>query len=166
MKWQRRTIMLSYQSQNLSLLYHFGDSTLAAGFLFLTLKSWFYSCMQPANIADIHFYSLWQNPHHKGKKIHTIVFTGQKFHLWLVISQILISHLWEKPSNLSAFVQFLTNQFFSQARRKSQYLHYEPTCINTHFKNFGSSKTLPFSKYATKISSARLLVWDTTIKWA
>ena len=26
-----------------------------ADFLFSTLKSWFYSCQQPANLADIHF---------------------------------------------------------------------------------------------------------------
>ena len=80
--------------------------TPTADFLFLTLKSWVYSCTHP---AYIHFHSLWQNPHHKGKKTQTIVFTSQKFHLWLVISQILFSHLWEKPSNLSEFVQFLTN---------------------------------------------------------
>ena len=84
-----------------------------ADFLFLTLKSWFYSCMQPANSADIHFHSFWQNPYHKGKKTHVTIFTGQKFHLQLVIGQILISHLWEKPSNLSEFVQSITNQFFS-----------------------------------------------------
>ena len=30
--------------------------------LFSTLKSWFYSYMQPANIANIHFHSLWQAP--------------------------------------------------------------------------------------------------------
>ena len=29
-------------------------------FLFLTLKSWFYSCMPPANTADILFHSLWE----------------------------------------------------------------------------------------------------------
>ena len=29
-------------------------------FFFLTLKSWFYSCMPPANTADIHFHSLWE----------------------------------------------------------------------------------------------------------
>ena len=52
--------------------------------------------------------------HHKGKKTHVIVFTGQTFHLQLVIGQMLISHLWEKPSNLSEFVQSITNQFFFQ----------------------------------------------------
>ena len=31
-----------------------------------------------------------------------------------------------------------------------------------HFKNFGPSKTFPFPKYTTKISSPRLPVWDTT----
>ena len=73
--------------------------------------------MQPTNIADIYFHSLWQNPLHKGnkgKKTHTIVFTGQKFRLWLVIDQMLIFHLWEKPSDLSEFVQFFTNQFSFQ----------------------------------------------------
>ena len=59
-----------------------------ADFLFLT-----YSCLQPTNIADIHFHSLCQAPHYKGKKTYTIVFTGQKFHLRLVIGQILISHV-------------------------------------------------------------------------
>ena len=39
-----------------------------AVFLFLTYKSWFYSCMQPVNISDIHFYSLWQAPTLQKKK--------------------------------------------------------------------------------------------------
>ena len=103
-------------------------------------------------------------PHHKGKKTHVIGFTGQKFHLQLVIGQMLISHLWEKPSNLSEFVKSITNQFFfsNLARNKSQGVYYKPTCIHMHFKNFGPSKTSPFSKYTTKISSPRLPAWDTT----
>ena len=32
-------------------------------------------------------------PQHKGKKTHTIVFSGQKFHLQLVIGQMAISQL-------------------------------------------------------------------------
>ena len=56
--------------------------------------------MQPANIADIHFHSLWQAPTPQEQKTHVLFFTGQKFHLQLVIGQMLISHLWEKPSNL------------------------------------------------------------------
>ena len=131
--------------------------------MLLTLKSWFYSWRQPANIADIHFHSLWQAPTPQGQKTHVIVFTGQKFHLQLVIGQMLISRLWEKPSNLSEFVQSITNQFFSNlAWSKSQGVYYKPTCIHMHFKNFGPSKTFPFSKYTTKISSPRLPVWDTT----
>ena len=65
---------------------------------------------------------------------------------------MLISHLWGKPSDLSEFVQFITNQFFFSdlAWSKSQYVYYRPTCIHTHFKNFGPCKTLPFSKYTTK----------------
>ena len=64
--------------------------------------------MQPANIADIYFHSLWQNPLHKGKKTHTIVFIGQKFRLWLVIGKMLIFHLWENHltyPNLHSFLQ-------------------------------------------------------------
>ena len=99
-----------------------------------------------------HFIPFGKPPHHKGKKTHTIVSTGQKFHLWQMIGQMLISHLWGKPSDLSEFVQFITNQFFFSdlAWSKSQYVYYKPTCIHTHFKNFGPCKTLPFSKYTTK----------------
>ena len=50
-----------------------------AAFLFLNLKSWYQSCLQPANFAEIYFHSLGKPPHHKGKKTHTIVFTGQNF---------------------------------------------------------------------------------------
>ena len=39
-----------------------------ADFLFLTLKSWFYSCVQSVNIVDIHFHSLWQAHTTKTKK--------------------------------------------------------------------------------------------------
>ena len=39
--------------------------TPTADFLFLTLKSWFYSCMHQANTVDIHF---GKPPHHKAKK--------------------------------------------------------------------------------------------------
>ena len=49
--------------------------TPTADFLFLTLKSWFYSCMHQANTVDIHF---GKPPHHKAKKTYTIFFTGQK----------------------------------------------------------------------------------------
>ena len=137
--------------------------TQTTDFLFLTLKSWFYSCRQPANIADIHFHSLCQAPTPQGQKTHVIVFTGQKFHLQLVIGQMLISHLWEKLSNLSEFLQSTTINFFSNlAWSKSQCVYYKPMCTDTHFKNFGPSKTLPFSKYTTKISSPRLPVWDTS----
>ena len=45
-----------------------------AAFLFLNLKSWYQSCLQPANFAEIHFHSLGKPPHHKGKKTHTIVY--------------------------------------------------------------------------------------------
>ena len=69
--------------------------------LFSNSKSWFYSCQEPVNHADIHSHSLWQAPsQHKGKKTHTIVFSGQKFHLQLVIGQMAISQLWEKLSYL------------------------------------------------------------------
>ena len=52
--------------------------------------------------------------------------------------------------------------FLNLAWSRSQYICYKPTCINTHFKNFGPGKTLPFSKYTTKIRCPQLLVWDTT----
>ena len=53
--------------------------------------------MQLANIAVIYFHSLLQAPtlQRPKKKTHTIIFTGQKFYLRLVIGQILISDLWE-----------------------------------------------------------------------
>ena len=70
------------------------------------------SCTHPANIAAIHFHSLWQAPTPQRQKNPYYCFTGQKFHLWLVIGQMLISHLWRKPSDLSEFVQLITNQFF------------------------------------------------------
>ena len=62
--------------------------TPTADFLFQTLKLWFYGYMQPANIAGIHF---GKPPQHKGKKTHTIVFTGKNFiyNLWLVTSSFL-----------------------------------------------------------------------------
>ena len=55
-----------------------------ADFLFLTLKWWFYSCMQTAKIADVYFYSLWQAPTPQRQKTRTIVSTGKKYNLWLV----------------------------------------------------------------------------------
>ena len=51
----------------LSDIIFWNESTLftpTAYYLFLTWKSWFYSCTHPADIADIHFHSLWQAPHH------------------------------------------------------------------------------------------------------
>ena len=41
-----------------------------ADFLFLALKWWFYSCMQPANIAENNFtfFHFGKPTHHKGKK--------------------------------------------------------------------------------------------------
>ena len=69
--------------------------------------------MQPATIADFHFHSLWQATTPQRQK-NVIVYTGQKFHLQLVIGQMLISHLRGKPSNLSEFVQSITNQYFFQ----------------------------------------------------
>ena len=54
-----------------------------ADFLFLTLKSWFFSCMQPANITHIHFHSLWQAPTPQTFKIKKNPYYG--FH-WLKIS--------------------------------------------------------------------------------
>ena len=69
--------------------------------LFSNSKSWFYSChagtSRPCWHSLIHF---GKPPQHKGKKTHTIAFSGQKFHLQLVIGQMAISQLWEKPSYL------------------------------------------------------------------
>ena len=60
-------------------------------FLFLTLKSWFYSCMPPANTADIHFHSLWEaSTPQRQKKPILFFFTGKTFHPGLVIVQMLI----------------------------------------------------------------------------
>ena len=64
-----------------------------ADFLFWTLKSWFYSCLQPANLTDIHFHSFWQAPkpqRHKKNPYHC--FHWSKYLLQLVIGQMLISH--------------------------------------------------------------------------
>ena len=84
-----------------------------ADFLFLTLKSWFHSCLQPANLANIHFHSLQQAPTpQRQKRPYYLIFTNQKFHLQLVIYQMLISQSWEKPSYLSKFVQLLQIFFF------------------------------------------------------
>ena len=60
-------------SQIFSLLSHYLNKLIwlvytNSWLLVLTLKSWFYCCMQPTNIADIYFHSLWQNPLHKGNK--------------------------------------------------------------------------------------------------
>ena len=155
------------ESRNLSLLYHFGDSSFVPGianvrdwskhrfrprvwsvcmrwnqsdfqqfswfnlitptadFLFLTLKSWFYSCMQPANIADIHFYSLCQAPTPQRQKTHTIVFTDQKSHLRLVIGQLLIFHFWKNHpiyQNLCSLLQIIFF-FFNLACSIFQYVY-------------------------------------------
>ena len=48
-------------------LNEFNLFTPKADFLFLTLKSWFYRSMQPANIANIHFHLLWQGHTKKTK---------------------------------------------------------------------------------------------------
>ena len=72
------------------------------------------------------------------------------YDLWLVRCSFLIceeNHL--TYQNLCSSLQI--NFFFSDlAWSKSQYIYYRPTCIHTHFKNFGPCKTLPFSKYTTK----------------
>ena len=62
------------------------------------------------------------------------------------------------------FAVYYKSIFFSNlAWSKYQgVLYYKPTCIHMHLKNFGPSKTFPFPKYTTKISSPRLPVWDTT----
>ena len=124
-----------------------------AGFLFLTLKSWFYSCMQPANIAIT---LAKATPQRQRKPIlqFSLVKNFSSFlpcekTIWLI----------------SICAVYYISILFSNLvwRNLSAYINYKPTCIHTHFKNFGPSKSLPFSKYATKISSAWLLVWDTTI---
>ena len=83
-----------------------------ADFLFLTLKSWFFSCMQPANITHIHFHSLWQAPTPQTFKIK------KKPILWFSLVKNFIYDFWlvrysflkcEKPSNISEFMQFITN---------------------------------------------------------
>ena len=126
-----------------------------AGFLFLTLKSRFYSCMQPANIAIT---LAKATPQRQRKPIlqFSLVKNFSSFlpcekTIWLI----------------SICAVYYISILFSNLvwRNLSAYINYKPTCIHTHFKNFGASKTLPFSKYATKISIAWLLVWDTTIIW-
>ena len=46
------------------------------------------------------FINFSKPPQNKGKKTHTIFSSGQKFHLQLVIGQMVISKLWEKLSYL------------------------------------------------------------------
>ena len=64
--------------------------TPTADFLFLTLKSWFYSCIHPANIADVHFHSLsftLASPHTTKAKNPILLFLLLKnfiYDLWLV----------------------------------------------------------------------------------
>ena len=120
-------------------LHEFNLFTPMTDFVFLTLKSWFYSWMQPTNIADIHFHSLWQAPTTtKAKKIILLFTLVKCFRFQLVICQMLISHLW-KLSNQSEFVQFITNQFFfsNLAWSKSQYVYDKPAYILKHLKKFG-----------------------------
>ena len=56
----RQRLWLVCMRQNQNDFHQFSWSP--AEFLFSTLKSWFYSCQQPANLADIHFHSVWQAP--------------------------------------------------------------------------------------------------------
>ena len=73
MRWNQMIFPDSYEVHSafsdIIFINEFKLFTLTADFLFLTLKSWFYSSMQPANIADIHFHPLWQALHStKAKK--------------------------------------------------------------------------------------------------
>ena len=59
----------------------------------------------------------------------------------------------EKPSDISEFVQFITNNFFfNLVWSVYQYVYDELTYIHTHFKKFGPGRTLTVFKYTTKIS--------------
>ena len=91
-------------------IHKFNLFTPTADFLFLTLKSWFSSCMQPAKIADIHF---GKPPHLKGKKPILLFSLVKNFisNLWLVRCLFFTC---EKPYDLSEFVQFITNDFLFQ----------------------------------------------------
>ena len=149
---------------NVIFINEFNLFTPTADFLFLTLKSWFYSCIHPANIADLHFHSLWQAPTPQRQKIPYYCFYSSKIssmtcdwsdaHFSLVRKTI-----W--PIRICA-AHYKSIFFSNLAWSKSQYVYYKRTCIHTHFKNFGLSKTLPFSKYKTKIRSPWLILWDTT----
>ena len=57
-RFRQSKIVTSFMRQNQNNFHQFSWSP--ADFLFSTLKSWFYSCQQPANHADIPFHSLWQ----------------------------------------------------------------------------------------------------------
>ena len=96
--------------QNQSDFHQFSWSP--ADFLFSTLESWFYSCQQPANLADIPFHSFWQALTTQRQKNPKNCFHWSKIiYPQPVIGQMFISQLWEKPSYLSEFVQFITNTF-------------------------------------------------------
>ena len=120
--------------------------------MFLTLKSWFYSCTHRVNIADVHFHSLWQaptpqrqeNPYYcfYWSKISSMTCDWSDAHFSFVRKTI-----W--PIRICA-VHYKSIFFSDLAWSKSVYVYYKPTCIHTHFKNFGPCKTLPFSKYTTK----------------
>ena len=70
------------------------------------------------------------SPHNT--RVKKPVFTGHStFHLQLVIGQMLISHLWEKPSNL--YVYYKSIFFSNLAWSKSQGVYYKPTCIHIYF---------------------------------
>ena len=99
-----------------------------ADFLFLTLKSWFYSCTHPTNIADVNFHSLLAlAPTPQKQKKPILLFSLVKnfiSDLWFIRCLFLT---YEKLSNLSEFVQFITNNFFSNlACSISQYVHDKP----------------------------------------
>ena len=120
--------------------------------------------MQPATIADFHFHSLWQatTPQRQKNPCYCLYWSKispptrdwSDAHFSLARKTI-------QPIRICA-VYYKSIFFSNLAWSKSQYVYYKPKCIHTHFKKFGPGKTLPFSKYTTKISSPRLPVWDTS----
>ena len=112
--------------------------------LFSNSKSWFYSCQEPVNHADIHSHSLWQAPTTQRQKKPILLFSVVKnfiFNLWLVRWPFLNCEK-NHPTykDLCILLQILF-RFVNLAWSKSQYVYDKQTYLDTHFKRFGPGKT-------------------------
>ena len=112
--------------------------------LFSNSKSWFYSCQEPVNHADIHSHSLWQAPTIQRQKNPYYCFQWSKIssstcdwsdgHFSIVRKTIL-------PIRICAVYYKSFFCFVNLAWRKSQYVYDKQTYLDTNFKLFGPCKT-------------------------